>query len=133
MKSTWRALQARLNAVRRSVGEVAREVLDSAREPPMRRDHYEQLATSILDSRHRITYKVHSVAASSHVVEGRVKFTGSKVEVEPREVVYHDDQLRAFASSQAHQLALALIVYFLLCLGIILRGLKCVNTIPKKK
>ena len=38
---TWRALQARLNAVSRSVGEVALEdLLDSAREPPIRRDHY---------------------------------------------------------------------------------------------
>lgn len=38
---TWRALQARLKAVSRSVGEVALEgLLDSAREPPIRRDHY---------------------------------------------------------------------------------------------
>lgn len=36
---TWRELQARLNAVSRSVGELARELLDTAREPPMRRDH----------------------------------------------------------------------------------------------
>ena len=36
---TWRALQDRLKAVSRSVGEVAREGLDGAREPPMRRDH----------------------------------------------------------------------------------------------
>lgn len=35
---TWRALQARLKAVSRSVGEVALD-LDRAREPPIRRDH----------------------------------------------------------------------------------------------
>lgn len=40
-----------------------------------------------------------------------MKFTGPKVEVEPRELVYHDDQLCAFASLQVHVLALALIVY----------------------
>lgn len=42
---TCRALQARLKAVSRSVGEVALEdLLARAREPPMRRDHYTILA-----------------------------------------------------------------------------------------
>lgn len=43
LSRTWRALQARLNTVRRSVGKVALGVfLDSEREPPMRRDHYRE-------------------------------------------------------------------------------------------
>lgn len=38
--STWRVLQVRLKAVNRSVGDVARKLLEvNEREPPMRRDH----------------------------------------------------------------------------------------------
>lgn len=57
---TWRALQARLKAVSRSVGEVALEgLLDSAREPPIRRDHY--IPSVDIHKEERDTYKVHSV------------------------------------------------------------------------
>lgn len=45
---TWRALQERLKAVSRSVGDVAREGLDGAREPPMRRDHWSWLVLSVM-------------------------------------------------------------------------------------
>lgn len=56
---TWRALQARLKAVSRSVGEVALEgLLDSAREPPIRRDHFIPLVDTHKEERG--TYKVHS-------------------------------------------------------------------------
>ena len=61
---TWRALHARLKAVSRSVGELARELLDSAREPPMRRDHWEErLAAQSLAAGCMSTYKVHSETA----------------------------------------------------------------------
>lgn len=46
---TWSALQARLKAVSRSVGELARELLDSAREPPMRRDHCKRRVSGNID------------------------------------------------------------------------------------
>lgn len=62
-----------------------------------------------------------------------MRFTGSKVEVEPPELVYHADQLHAFANPHIHRFAPALIVHFLFCLAIIHRRLKFVYEILKKK
>ena len=66
-------------------------------------------------------------------MEGKSEVYGVEGQVEPRELVYHDDQLHAFANPHIHRFTPALIVYYSLCLAIIHWRLSFFSEILKKK
>lgn len=64
---TWRVLHVRLNAVSRSVGEVARKLLEvSEREPPMRRDHCGRSAGTNDGRLGHTAYKIHDSVSTAY-------------------------------------------------------------------